>query len=107
MELTIAHLINLIVVSVFVGTEFAIGFLVHPVLSKLSQPVHISSVQVIGRRIGKVMPFWIPLIIISSLPIIYLTWESQPLTFWFTIAGVICIVLMLAISLLGNVPLNK
>ena len=107
MELNIAHLINLLLVSVFVGTEFSIGFLVHPVLSKLPQSVHISSVQVIGRRVGRVMPFWIPLIIVSGFPVLYFTWEIQGLTFWFTVAGLSCIVTMLAISLLGNVPINK
>ena len=107
MELVIAHLINLILISVFVGNEFAIGFFVHPVLRKLPESVHISSVQVIGKIIGKIMPFWIPLIIISALPILYLTYDTQTLSFWFTIAAVICIVLMLIISLTINVPVNK
>lgn len=106
MELKIAHLINLILISVFVGTEFAIGVFVHPVLRKLSPSVHIASVQVIGRIVGKVMPVWIPLIIVSALPVLYVE-GPQVVAFWFTIAGIICIVLMLIVSLLGNVPINK
>lgn len=107
MELKIAHLVNLILVSVFVGTEFAVSFFVHPVLRNLPQPVHIASVQVLGRILGKVMPIWIPLIIVSALPVLYFIGSANSTAFWLTVAGTICIVLMLAISLFGNVPINK
>ena len=102
-----AHLINLILVSLLVGTEFAVSFFVHPVLSKLPQSVHLASVQVIGRILGKVMPIWMPLIIVSALPVLYFIGDINSAAFWLTAAGMLCIVLMLAISLFGNVPINK
>lgn len=107
MELVIAHLINLILISIFTGTEFAVGVLVHPVLRKLPIPVHISSVQKLGKIIGKIMPIWTPLIIISTLPILYFTYNTQTLSFWLTIGGAVCIALMIIISLTINVPINK
>ena len=105
--LTLAHLINLVLVSMFVGTEFAVSFFVHPVLRGLPQSVHIASVQVLGRILGKVMPIWMPLIIVSALPVLYFIGDTNSAAFWLTVAGMICIVLMSAISLLGNVPINK
>lgn len=105
--LKFAHLINLVLVSVFVGTEFAISFFVHPVLRRLPQSVHLASVQVLGRILGKVMPIWIPLIIVSVLPVLYFIGDTSSNAFWLTVAGTLCIVLMLAVSLLGNVPINK
>jgi uncharacterized membrane protein len=102
-----AHLINLILVSLLVGTEFAVSFFVHPVLRGLPQSVHLASVQVIGRILGKVMPIWMPLIIVSVLPVLYFIGDPNSAAFWLTAAGMLCIVLMLAISLFGNVPINK
>lgn len=107
MELIIAHLVNLFLISIFVGTEFAIGVFIHPVLRKLPESVHIASVQAVGKKIGKVMPVWIPLILLSVLPILYFTGDAQALPFWLTIAGGVCIILMLLISLIINVPINK
>lgn len=105
--LKFAHLINLVLVSIFVGTEFAVSFFVHPVLRRLPQSVHLASVQVLGRILGKVMPIWMPLIIVSALPVLYFIGDANSAAFWLTVAGMICIVLMSAISLLGNVPINK
>lgn len=107
MELLIAQIINLILIAIFIGTEFAIGFLIHPVLSKLPQSIHLSSVQVIGKIIGKIMPIWIPLIIVSALFELLFIRDTQTLSFWFIVAGVICMVVMLIISLAINVPINK
>lgn len=107
MELKIAHLVNLILVAVFVGTEFAVSFFVHPVLRSLQQSVHIASVQVLGRILGKVMPIWMPLIIVSALLVLYFIGDTDSSAFWLTVAGTLCIVLMSAVSLLGNVPINK
>lgn len=105
--LKFAHLINLVLVSVFVGTEFAVSFFVHPVLRRLPQSVHLASVQVLGRILGKVMPIWIPLIVVSALPVLYFIGDANSNAFWLTVAGTLCIFLMLAVSLLGNVPINK
>src|SRR5690625_5158751 len=99
MELLIAQIINLILIAIFIGTEFAIGFLIHPVLSKLPQSIHLSSVQVIGKIIGKIMPIWIPLIIVSALFELLFIRDTQTLSFWFIAAGIICMVVMLIISL--------
>ncbi len=107
MELLITHLINLTLISIFVGVEFAIGFLIHPVLSRLPQSVHIASVQVIGKIVGKIMPIWIPLILFSAVPVLYFISDTQALAFWFIIIGIVCIVLMLIISLTVNVAINK
>jgi uncharacterized membrane protein len=106
-ELKIAHLINLVLVSIFVGTNFAVSFFVHPVLSCLPQSVHIASVQVLGRILGKVMPIWIPLIIVSALPVLYFIDNTNSNAFWLTVAGTLCIVIMLGVTLLGNSPINK
>ena len=107
MELIIPHLVNLLLVSVFVGTEFAIGFFVHPVLNKLPPSVHIASAQAIGQLIGEIMPAWIPMIVVSALPILYFTIDGHTLAFWFTLSGTICVILMLIVSLAVNVPINK
>lgn len=107
MELKLAHLVNIILVSLLVGTQFAVSFFVHPVLSKLAQSVHIASVQVLGRILDKVMPIWIPLIIVSSLPVLYFIGNTNAAAFWLTVAGTGCIVLILAITFLGNAPINK
>lgn len=102
--LKFAHLINLVLVSVFVGTEFAVSFFVHPVLRRLPQSVHLASVQVLGRILGKVMPVWIPLIIVSALPVLYFIGDANSNAFWLTVAGTLCIVL---IDLLGNNEKNR
>ena len=107
MPLTPVHLLGLVVVGVLVGNELGSRFVVHPALDALPASVRIPAEQALYRRYGRVMPVMMivavaaPLVLLLGLP------DRASPAFPPTLASFVCLLAMLAITLLGNVPLNR
>lgn len=107
MALKAAHLLNLLLAGTLAGNEFGTLVAVHPAFSELSDADHIRAEQEITGRYGAIMPFWMSLVIVSCLPVLVLIRDRRSSEFRLTLAGMGCFVAMLAITLLGNVPINN
>jgi len=63
-------LIAVLVTALLTGSELAIGFFVHPLLSKLQDASHAEAAKALARLLGRVMPFWYAaalLLVVASL----------------------------------------
>jgi hypothetical protein len=71
----------------------------------LSTPERIRAEQEVTRRYAAIMPFWMPSVIVSCLPVLALSRGTS--AFRSTLAGTACFAGMLASTLIGNVPINN
>jgi uncharacterized membrane protein len=107
MALKVARFVNLILAGMLTGDVFGSWVAVHPALSNLPTRAHIQAEQVIYRRYGAIMPFFMISTIVSAIPVLSLTRDRRSAAFRFTLAGMTCFVAMLLVTLIGNVPINR
>ena len=107
MALAIARLVNLLLAAVLTGNEFSgwVGF--HPALRTLPTSAHIQAEQAITRRYGAIMPFLMTATILSCLPVLSLTRDPRAAAFRCTLGGMLCYALMLGVTFVGNMPINR
>lgn len=96
---------NLFLTGMLTGNEFGglVGF--HPALYRLPTRAHVSAEQEITVRFGKIMPPFMIAAIVSFVPALSLTQDRRSLRL--TLAGMLCYVTMLAVTLAGNMPANR
>jgi uncharacterized membrane protein len=107
MALKIAQFVNLILAGMLTGNEFGSWVTVHPALDGLPLPAHVRAEQVVTQRYGRIMPFFMSATIASFVPVLALSPDRRTPSFRFRLAGLLCYVMMLAITLMRNVPLNN
>jgi Domain of unknown function (DUF1772) len=104
MMLGVARFVNLVLAGLLAGNELGTKVAVHPSLERLGTPERIRAEQELTRRYGAIMPFWMPSVIVSCLPVLALSRGTS--AFRPTLAGTACFVGMLVSTLIGNVPIN-
>ena len=107
MALKAARFVNLFLTGVLTGNEFGSWAAIHPALHELPQQDHVRSEQAVTRRYGKIMPALMTGAIISFVPVLSLIPNRRSLPFLFGLAGMLCYATMLAITLTGNIPINR
>ncbi len=105
MTLKAARFVNLFLTGVLTGNEFGglVGF--HPAFYRLPTDAHASAEQEITARFGKIMPPFMIATILSFAPALSLTRGRR--SFRFTLAGMLCYLVMLAVTFAGNMPANR
>ncbi len=100
-----ARFANLILTGVLTGNEFGgfVGF--HPALYRLPTDAHASAEQEITARFGKIMPPFMTATIFSFVPVLSLSQDRR--SFRFTLAGMLCYLVMLGVTFAGNMPANR
>jgi len=107
MPLKAARFINLLLTGVLTGNEFGSWAGLHPALHELPQQVHVRSEQAVTRRYGKMMPALMTGALVSFVPVLSLSSDRRSLSFLFGFAGMLCYATMLAITITGNIPINR
>ena len=105
LALKTARFCNLLLTGVLTGNEFGgfVGF--HPALYRLPTEAHASAEQEITVRFGRIMPPFMVATIVSFVPVLSLTRDRR--SFRFVLAGMLCYLLMLAVTFAGNMPANR
>lgn len=104
--LGVSRFVNLLLVALFVGFEVGSRFVIHPSLNSLSFNADLEAEQALSRILGRIMPVVMPLTMISTAVVALLISDKTSAEFWLTVAAFACLVVMLAITLTGNVPIN-
>lgn len=99
-----ATFVNLFLAGALVGNEVGTWVAVHPALGRLSGSEGIRAEKEITVRYGRIMPFWMSATIVSCLPVLAAGGRRGRSS---TFAGMLCFAAMLAVTLLGNVPINE
>ena len=107
MALKAAQVVNLLLTGVLTGNEFGSWAALHPALGELPHQAHVRSEQAVTRRYGKIMPALMTGALVSFVPVLSLVSDRRSSSFLFGLAGMVCYATMLAITLTGNVPINR
>ncbi len=107
MALKAARFANLFLTGALTGNEFGSWAVLHPALRELPHQAHVRSEQAITRYYGKMMPALMTGAFLSFAPVLSLTPDHKSLSFRFGLAGMLCYATMLAITLAGNIPINR
>src|SRR4028119_627505 len=107
MALKAAQFVNVLLTGVLTGNEFGSWAALHPALRELTHQAHMRSEQAVTRRYGKMMPAVMTGALVSFVPVLSLSSDRRSLSFLFGLAGMLCYATMLAITLAGNVPINR
>ena len=107
MHLPLVHLLGLVVVVVLAGNELGSRFVVHPALDALPASVRIPAEQALYRRYGRVMPVMMIVAVAAPLALLLGLPDRTSPAVLPTLASFVCLLAMLAITLRGNVPLNR
>ncbi len=107
MSLPMLRLVNLVASGVLAGNELGSRFVVHPALDSRPASTQIPAEQALYRRYGRVMPVLMNLAVFTPLPVLARIPNRKSPAFRLTLAGFGCLLGMLAITLRGNLPLNR
>jgi uncharacterized membrane protein len=107
MALRAARFVNLFLTGALSGNEFGSWAGLHPALRELPYQAHVRSEQAVTRRYGKMMPAFMTGALVSFVPVLSLTPDRRSPSFLFALAGMLCYATMLAITVTGNVPINR
>lgn len=103
--LEVAQALNLLLAAVLVGNEVGTWAVVHPALNTLPFEAALRPEQAIVRRYGRFMPVLVPLTLASG--VLVLSLGLSGISYRLTLAGVLCLAAMLAVTLVGNMPINR
>lgn len=107
MSLTHIRWANLLVSGLLAGNEFGSKVAVHPALETLIPSARSAAEQALYRRYGRVMPALMTLAIATGVCALPLLGDRRSAAYRLTAAGTACQTAMLAITLVGNIPLNR
>ena len=100
-----AFFANLLLAGLLVGNELGTWAVIHPALNTLPFEANLRPEQAIVRRYGRFMPALMVLAIASGFVVLSLRPDAP--SFALTLAGVLCLAAMLAITLTRNLPINR
>ena len=103
----ILETIAIVVAGTMTGNEIAIGFFVHPRLSRLDDAVHVRAVQTLAIGQGAAMPFWYALACLLSLATTFFAQSTWDTPRWLALGATALFIAMSIYSVLLPVPINN
>jgi uncharacterized membrane protein len=101
-----ARFVHLLLAGVLTGNEFGSWVAVHPALDTLPARHRLPAEQALYRRYGRVMPVLMTATLAAAGPVLARTPRGSP-AHGPTVASTACYAAMLAVTLTGNLPLNR
>lgn len=102
---TVLAVLTTSVVGVMVGVEFAVAFVINPIILRLPAAASIAARADGGRMLGRVMPFWYIGSMILTAVLVVVTWGTTTATTALIAVALLAISVMMSIVLL--VPINN
>lgn len=93
------------VVGLMVGVEFAVAFVINPILLRLPAGASLEARADGGRMLGRAMPFWYFGSLILTVALAASTWGSGTSATALIAAGLLAISVIMSVALL--VPINN
>ena len=101
-----AQFVNVTLAGVLTGNEVGTWAAVHPALGTIPTRSAIAAEQAVTRRYGQLMPGMMSATIVSGVPVLALL-DGAPAASRLTLAGMVAFGMMLAVTLIGNRPINE
>lgn len=105
MILKLFELVNLILSAVVGGMYWGPWLALSRSLNTFSAEIFLAIVNRLNRNMAPLMTFLTPAGLLSTLPTLYLSYGHRPTTFFLTLAGLICFLVALVVTIRVEVPL--
>ena len=105
MTLTFVELISIVISAIVGGMYWGPWLALSRSLSTFEPVVFLAIVNRLNRNMAPLMTWLTPLGLLSTLPTLYLSFGNQPVTFYFTLAGFVCFVIALIVTMTIEVPI--
>ncbi|CAA9235110.1 MAG: hypothetical protein AVDCRST_MAG77-1223 [uncultured Chloroflexi bacterium] len=102
----VVRFVNLLLAGVLVGNEFGGWVAVHPALATLPIREHVAAERAVTKRYKAIMPYVMTATIASGLLVLGRLARRRSTGQRWQLAGTSCFGAMLAVTLLGNMPIN-
>jgi uncharacterized membrane protein len=102
---SILAVITVTVVGLMVGVEFAVAFVINPILLRLPAGASLAARADGGRMLGRAMPFWYIGSLILTTALTALTWGTTSAAT--ALVGAALLALSVIISITMLVPINN
>lgn len=93
------------VVGLMVGVEFAVAFVLNPIMLRLPFAASLAARTDGGRMLGRTMPFWYVGSLILTLGLAAVSWGRLTATMALIAGGLLAVSVIMSVLLL--VPINK
>jgi hypothetical protein len=103
----VLFLMLIVSTGTILGNEFCIGFLIHPALSRTDAERFLPAIQVIGRLLGQVMPFWMGGTALFQLVLLVVTWHWPATSTGALLVATLLWSIVIIFSLVAEVPINN
>jgi uncharacterized membrane protein len=102
---SLVAVITVTVVGLMVGVEFAVAFVLNPILLRLPADASLAARADGGRRLGRAMPFWYIGSLIFTAAFTAVTWGTKSAAT--ALAGAVLLALSVIMSIALLVPINN
>lgn len=103
--LKVFELINLLLSAIVGGMYWGPWLALSRSLSTFEPSAFLAIVHRLNQNMAGLMTYLTPLGLLSTLPTLYLSYNSQPTTFYFTLSGLVCFLMALIVTLRIEVPI--
>jgi hypothetical protein len=100
------YFILILSTAVLFGSEFSVGFFIHPSLARADHRAFLAAIQVFARFFGQIMPIWMTLTSLLHLFLLWLTWHWLAYHTLSLVAAAILWIIIIVFSVVGLVPIN-
>ena len=102
---SVLAIVTATVVGLMVGVEFAVAFVVNPILLRLPAGASLAARADGGRMLGRVMPFWYVGALIVTAALTAATWGTPTATTALVAGLLLAVSVVMSVALL--VPINN
>ena len=107
MTLKCFELLNLVLSALVGGMYWGTWLALSRSLNRFESNVFLAIAHRLNQNMAGLMTYLTPLGLLSTLPKLYLSFGSQPTTFWFTLAGFMGFLTALLVTVWIEVPIVK
>lgn len=105
MTLKCFELLNLVLSALVGGMYWGPWLALSRSLNTFEPGVFLAITHRLNQNMAGLMTYLTPLGLLSTLPTLYLSFDSQPTTFWLTLAGFVCFLTALIVTVRIEVPI--
>ena len=105
MPLKICELISIVLLTLVSGMYWGPWLALSRSLATFEPEVFLAIVNRLGRNMGPLMTVLMPVALLSTVPILLLSYRERPGTFYLTLMGLVLFVVTLLVTLLVEVPI--
>lgn len=107
MGLKVWELISIVLSAVVAGMFYGPWLALHRTIYALAPDVFLAVVHQLNRNMASLMTVLMPAALLSIAPVLFISYDNQPKTFYLALAGLALFIVALVVTMRVEVPIVK